>query len=221
MSATVDPELLELVRGHVSQLSTDVNKMKFENQVEMNDLQLVVKNIEEKLQVEHEKRFENLERTQDVLHQEQSSTAIKVDNLVTNQDVLHHEMDALHQEQSSTGVQVDNLVTNQDVLHHEMDALYQEQSSTAVRLDNVVTNQDIVHHEVDALSQEQSSTAVKVDRLRISQEAFQQRVTELENHSNCGISFGKYKLDNILPSSFTLFASISVLSNALHCCTEL
>ena len=193
MSATIDPELLELVRGHVSQLSTDVNKMKFENQEEMNDLWLVVKNIEEKLQAEHEKRFENLERAQDVLHQKQRSTAIKVDNLVTNQDVLHHEMDALHQEQSSTDV----------------------------RLDNVVTDQDIVHHEVDALSQEQSSTAVKVGRLRIRQEAFQQRVTELENHNNCGISFGKYKLDNILLSSFTVFTCISVISNALHYCTGL
>ena len=49
MSATIDPELLELVQGHVNQLSTDVNKMKFENQEEMNNLWLVIKHIHEKL----------------------------------------------------------------------------------------------------------------------------------------------------------------------------
>ena len=114
MSATIDPELLELVQEHVNQLSTDVNKMKFENQEEMNNLWLVIKHIHEKLQVEHEKRFEKLERAQDVLQ------------------------------------------TNQDDLYHEIDA-------------------------------------------------FQQRVTELESHSNCGVSYGKYKLDNILPSSFPIF----------------
>ena len=124
-SATVDPELLELVQGHVIQLSTDVVKMKFENQEEMNNLWLVVKNIQEKLRVEHEKRFEKLERAQHVLQ--------------TTQNDLHHEIDAVH------------------------------------------------------------------DRLHISQEAFQQRVAELESHSNCGSSYGKYKLENILPSSFTVF----------------
>ena len=129
MSATVDPELLELVQGHVSQLSTDVCKMKFENQEEMNNLWLVVKNIQEKLQVEHEKRFENLERAQDVLQ----------------------------------------------------------------------TNQGDLRDEMDALSQKRSSTAVKVDQLYSSQETFQQRVMELESHSNCGISYGKYKLHSILP----------------------
>ena len=96
MSATVDPELLELVQEHVNQLSTDVNKMKFENQEEISNLWLVVKNIHEKLQVEHEKRFEKLERAQDVLQ--------------TNQDDLHHEIDAVHQEQSSTAVKVCNVV---------------------------------------------------------------------------------------------------------------
>ena len=239
MSATVDPKLLKLVQEHVNQLSTDVNKMKFENQEEINNLWLVVKSIHEKLQVEHEKRFEKLERAQDVLqtnqdnlhheidavrqqqsstavkvdnlvtnqddlhqqmdalHQEQSSTAVKVDNLATNQDDLHHELDTLHQEQSSTAVKVDNLVTTQDDLHNEMNALHQEQSSTAVKVDNLVTNQDDLHHELDALHQEQSSTAVKVDRL--------QRVMELESHSNCGVSYGKYKLDSILPSSFPIF----------------
>ena len=141
----------------------------------------------------------------DALHQEQSSTAVKVDNLVTNQDVLHHEIDALRQEQSSTAVKADNLVTTQDDLHNEMNALHQEHSSTAVKVDNLVTNQDDLHHELDALHQEQSSTAVKVDRLHISQEAFQQRVMELESHSNCGVSYGKYKLDSILPSSFPIF----------------
>ena len=140
----------------------------------------------------------------DAVHQEQSSTAVKVDNLVTTQDDLHHEMNALHQEQSSTAVKVDNLVTNQDDLRHEMDALHQEQSSTAVKVDNLVINQDDLHHEMDALHQKQSSTDVKVDRLHINQEAFQQRVMELESHSNCGVSYGKYKLDNILPS-FPIF----------------
>ena len=163
MSATIDPELLELVQGHVNQLSTDLGEMKFENQEEMNNLWLVVKNIHEKLQVEHEKRFEKLERAQDVLQ--------------TNQDDLHHEIDAVHQQQSSTAVKVDNLVTNQHDLHHQMNALHQEQCSIAV----------------------------KVNRLHISQEAFQQRVMELESHSNCGVSYGKYKLDNILPSSFPIF----------------
>ena len=38
MNATIDPELLKLVREDVSQLSTDVEKMKFENQNEMNNL---------------------------------------------------------------------------------------------------------------------------------------------------------------------------------------
>ena len=216
MSATVDPELLELVQGHVNQLSTDLDKMKFENQEEMNNLWLMLKSIQEKLQVEHEKRFEKLERAQDVLqtnqndlyheidavHQEQSSAAVKVDNLVITQDDLHHEIDALHKEQSSTAVKMDNLVANQDVVHHKMGALHQKQRSTAVRLDNVVTNQGILHREIEALSQEQSSTTVKVDRLHISQEAFQQRVMELESHSNCGISYGKYTLDNILPSQY-------------------
>ena len=143
MSATVDPELLELVQEHVNQLSTDVNKMKFENQGEINNLWLVVKNIHEKLQVEHEKRFEKLERAQDVLQ----------------------------------------------------------------------TNQDDLHDEIDAAHQQQSSTAVKVDRL--------QRVMELESHSNCGVSYGKYKLDNICLLLFPFFTSIPVVSNALHYCTGL
>ena len=129
MNATIDLELLDLVQGHVSQLSSDLDKMKFENQEEMNNLCLVVKNIEEKLQAEHEKRLENLERAQDVLQ----------------------------------------------------------------------TNQDDLRDEMDALSQKQNTTAVKVDQLYSSQEAFQQHVMELESHSNCGISYGKYKLDIILP----------------------
>ena len=187
MSATVDPELLELVQGHVNQLSTDLDKIKFENQEEMNNLWLVLKSIQEKLQVEHEKRFEKLERAQDVLQ--------------TNQNDLYHEIDAIHQKQSSAAVKMDNLVANQDVVRHKMGALHQEQRSTAVRLDNVVTNQGILHREIETLSQEQSSTTVKVDRLHISQEAFQQRVMDLESHSNCGISYGKYTLDNILPSN--------------------
>ena len=53
------------------------------------------------------------------------------------QDVVQHEIDVLHQEQSSTAVKVDNLATNQDVLQHEMDTLHQEQSCTAVKLDQL------------------------------------------------------------------------------------
>ena len=65
MSATIDPELLKLVREHVSQLSTDVEKMKFENQNEMNNVRLVRRNIERNLQ-EHKKWYEKLERARNV-----------------------------------------------------------------------------------------------------------------------------------------------------------
>ena len=130
MSATVDPELLELVQGHVNQLSTDLDKMKFENQEEMNNLWLVVKNIHEKLQVEHKKRFEKLQRAQDVLqtnqddlHQEQSSIAVKVNNLATEQDNLHHEIHALHQGQSSTAVKVDQINIRQEAVQQRVAAL--------------------------------------------------------------------------------------------------
>ena len=60
MSATIDPELLKLVRQHVSLLSTDVEKMKFEHQKEMNNVRLMCKNIERNLQ-ELEKWCEKLE----------------------------------------------------------------------------------------------------------------------------------------------------------------
>ena len=62
--------------------------------------------------------------------------------LQTNQDDLYHKIDAVHQQQSSTAVKVDNLVTTEDDLHHEMDALHQEQSSTAVKVDRLHHSQE-------------------------------------------------------------------------------
>ena len=199
VNASVNHELVKLVREHVTQLSADVEKMKFENQKSMHNLGLELKNMEQHLKI----RIEKLERAQDVLQRKQISTAVKVDNLATNQDVQQHEMDTLHQEHRSTAVKVDNLATNQNVLQHEMDTLHQEHSSTAVKVDNLATKQDVLQHEMDTLHQEHSSTAVKLDQLQSSHEASLQRVTDLESQNNCSvpvtISYGKYKLHIILP----------------------
>ena len=213
MNASVDHELVKLVREHVTQLSVDVDKMKFENQEDMHNLGLELKNMEQRLKI----RIEKLERAQDALQQEQMSTAFKVVELTTSQNLLQlhqsslsanvnvvqREIDVLHQEQSSTAAKVDNLATNQDVLQHKMDTLHQEQGSTAVKLDNLVTNQDVLQHEMDTLHQEQSSTAVKLDQLQNSHKASLQRVTDLESQNNCSvpvtISYGNYKLHIILP----------------------
>ena len=203
MNASVDHELVKLVSEHVTRLSADVHKMQFKNQEDMDKLGLQLKNIEQHLQT----RIEKLERAQDVLQQEQMSTAFKVDELKTSQnllqlhqsslsanvDVVQHEIDVLHQEQSSTAVKVDNLATNQDVLQHEMDTLHQEQSSTTVKLDNLATNQDVLQHEMDTLHQELES-----NQLQSSHKASLQRVMHLESQKKycvpVTISYGKYKL---------------------------
>ena len=129
MNATVDRELVKLVSEHVTRLSADVHKMKFKNQEDMGNLGLQLKNIEQHLQT----RIEKLARAQDVLQQEQMSTASKVDEQNLLQDVVQHEIDVLHQEQSSTTVKLDNLATNQDVLQHEMDMLHQELESNRLQ----------------------------------------------------------------------------------------
>ena len=171
MNATVDHELVKLVREHVTQLSADVYTMKFENQKYKDKLALELKNMERHLKT----RIEKLERAQDVLQREQMSFAVKVDNLATNQDVLQHQMDTLHQEQSSTAVKVDYLATNIDVLQHEMNVRRQEQSCTAANLDQL-----------------QSSRKASLQRVTDRECQKKYSVTDT-------ISYGKYKLYVILP----------------------
>ena len=206
MNATVDHELVKLVREHVTQLSADVYTMKFENQKYKDKLVLELKNMEQHLKI----RIEKLERAQDVLQREQMSTAFKVDELITSQNLLQlhqsshsanvnvvqRKVDVLHQEQSSTAVKVDNLATNQDVLQHEMDTLHKEQSSTIVKLDNLVTNQDVLQHEMDTLHQEHSSTAVKVDNLATNQDVLQHEMDTLQLEQSCTAA----KLDQLQSS---------------------
>ena len=66
MNPTVDHELVKLVREHVTQLSADVYRMKFENQEYKSSLSANVNVVQ---------------REVDVLHQELSSTAVKLDQL--------------------------------------------------------------------------------------------------------------------------------------------
>ena len=185
INASVDQELVKLVSEHVTRLSADVHKMKFKNQEDKDKLALKLKNIEQHLKI----RIEKLERAQDALQQEQMSTAFKVDELTTSQNLLqlHHS----------------SLSANVDVVQHEIDVLHQEQSSTTVKVDNLATNQDVLQHEMETLHQEQSCTAVKLDQLQSSHKASLQRVTDLESQTKDSvpvtISYGKYKLHIILP----------------------
>lgn len=92
MNANTNPELVKLVSEHVSQLSDDIEKTKFENQKVTDELGLVLKNFEQRFQ-ENEMRLQQVERGHDDLQQEQN--------------LLHHEMNALREEQSLTTVKVE------------------------------------------------------------------------------------------------------------------
>ena len=78
MNATVDADLANVVQQHVCQLSSDLEKMKFENQKEMNDLKKVLENFQLVLK-ELEKRVAKIEEKHDFLQQEQNSASSKVD----------------------------------------------------------------------------------------------------------------------------------------------
>ena len=145
MNATVDHELVKLVSEHVTQLSADVDKIKFKNQKDMDKLGLQLKNIEQHLQT----RIEKLKRAQDVLQQEQTSTALKVDELITSQNLLQ-----LHQSSNSAKV---------DVLQHEMDTLHLEQSCTAVKFGRLQSSHEASLQRItDLESQKKDSVPVTI-----------------------------------------------------------
>ena len=171
MNATVDHELVKLVREHVTQLSADVYTMKFENQEYKDKLALEVKNMEQHLMI----RIEKLELALDVVQREQTSAAFKVDELTTGQNLLQ-----LHQS---------SLSANVNVVQREVDVLHQEQSSTAVKVDNLATNQDSTAVKLDQLQSSHKASLQRVTDLE-SQNNCSVPVT---------ISYGKYKLHIILP----------------------
>ena len=78
MNATVDADLAKVVQQHVCQLSSDLEKMNFETEEEMNDLKEELKKFQLVLQ-ELEKRVVKIEEKHDILQQEQNSTSSKVD----------------------------------------------------------------------------------------------------------------------------------------------
>ena len=223
MNATVDHELVKLVREHVTQLSADVYTMKFENQEYKGKLALELKNMEQHLKI----RIEKLELALDVLQREQMSAAFKVDELTTGQNLLQlhqsslsanvnvvqREVDVLHQEQSSTAVKVDNLATNQDVLQHQVDTLHQEHSCTAVKVDNLATNQDVLQHEMGTLHQEHSCTAVKVDNLATNQDVLQHEMDTLHKEQ----SSTAVKLDQLQSSHKASLQRVTDLESQNNC----
>ena len=136
VNATVDSELVKVMQEHVTKLSSDVNKMAFESQGEMQNLKEMLENTREYLQ-NCKKRFENIEHAQNIMQQELSSTAANVDILKTEQEILQEEL-------STTSDKVEQLKTNQE-------ALQQRQSSSSARIDILQARHEAVQKRVTKL----------------------------------------------------------------------
>ena len=93
MNATIDSELVKVVQKHVNKLSSEVEKIAFESQEEMNNLKVMLHNVKIELQ-ECEKRFVRIENNMSI-------TADKIAQLTTNQEVLQQEVEHLQTSQTS------------------------------------------------------------------------------------------------------------------------
>ena len=78
MNATVDADLAKVVQQHVCRLSSDLEKMNFETEEEMNNLKEELEKFQLVLE-ELEKRVAKIEEKHHFLQQEQNSTSSKVD----------------------------------------------------------------------------------------------------------------------------------------------
>jgi hypothetical protein len=83
MNTGVDSELVKVVQEHVRKLSSDVATMSFESQEQINNVKEMLTNI----QLDFEKRVQQLEQKQGILQREQG--------------ILQHEQDMLKKRQNN------------------------------------------------------------------------------------------------------------------------
>jgi hypothetical protein len=90
MNTGVDSELVKVVQEHVRKLSSDVATMSFESQEQINNVKGMLTNI----QLDFEKRVQQLEHKQAILQREQ-------DILQHEQGILQHEQVILKKRQNN------------------------------------------------------------------------------------------------------------------------
>ena len=111
MNTGVDSQLVKVVQEHVRKLSSDVATMFFESQEQINNVKEMLTNI----QLNFEKRLQQLEHKQAILQHEQGI-------LQREQGILQHEQGILQHEQ---GI----LQHEQGIIQHEQDILKKRQNN--------------------------------------------------------------------------------------------
>jgi Skp family chaperone for outer membrane proteins len=97
MNTGVDSELVKVVQEHVRKLSSDVATMSFESQEQINNVNEMLTNI----QLDFEKRVQQLEHKQAILQREQDILQHEQGILQREQDILQHEQDILKKRQNN------------------------------------------------------------------------------------------------------------------------
>ena len=120
LNATVDCELVKLVQEHVSKLSNEVEKMKFEDQIDTKNLKMKLNNV--RLYVfKLKKRLEKIEHEHNMLKQQQSSTSVEVDQLTSNQEILQQGL-------SCAAVKIEQLKRSQNAVEDRVTELEIQQN---------------------------------------------------------------------------------------------
>ena len=114
MSASIDHELVKVVKEHVSILSTEVKNMNFEKKEERENVQRNLRDFEQKLQ--------KIQLELDEVKQQQISMSAEVDELKSNQDLFH-------QKQISTAAEVDEIKENQEAVQQRVTVLESDKKS--------------------------------------------------------------------------------------------
>lgn len=98
MNATVDSDLLKLVRQHVNVLKTDVDQMTLELKEDKERISQVLNDISKSLE-ELEARVASVQHEQEVMKQEQISISDKLVSLETDMDSTQMELKSLKSQQ--------------------------------------------------------------------------------------------------------------------------
>ena len=105
MNTGVDSELVKVLQEHVRKLLSDVATMSFESQEQINNVKKMLTNI----QLDFEKRVQQLEQKQGILQREQGIVQHEQGILQHEQGILQHEQGILMKRQNNVEQRVTSL----------------------------------------------------------------------------------------------------------------
>ena len=201
MNATIDPNLVKMVQHDVNALQNDVDKLKFEEEVNRDNLKKALQDAVIDLE-ELQKRVTVVGQEQEIIKREQEVIKVDQSSLCENVKCTQGQISELKSEQEDVlqrvqdlGEYLDTRVSiveqEQDVVKQEQQVMKEEQKVIKQEQEVVKQEQEIIKYKHEVIKQDHislcdkvSTTKDQISALQSEQEDVQRRVTYLEDQQN-------------------------------------